>query len=129
MQIIQHFAVGVYGATFHTTLDASQITDNQSATAEDALIDFDNRLIASGVSATESFLDEVRQTFCILEPISAGEGFTTAEFQALVACQLSDTPAAVDTTAFTGAIANCAALNPGSQTTAVQNCYSADTEL
>lgn len=129
MQIIEHFALGVYGSDYFSTLDVTNITQTQSTTAQADLISFDNRLIASGVDSTESFLADIRQTFCILEPISAGEGFTLAEYQALVACQLSDNPDAFDTTALTADIANCGALNPDSQNATVTACFDTDTAL
>lgn len=129
MQIIEHFAVGVYSANFYTNLDASEIAEAAAETAQNDLIDFDNRIIGSGVSNDQAFIAEIRQTYCILESISASEGFTLAEYQALVACQLDDDPDTVDTTAFTADIANCAALNPGDQTAAIQACYDENTAL
>lgn len=126
MQAIASYALGVYGSNFHTSLDISGIESAAAETALADLISFDNRLIASGTAADSSFIREVRQTFCILEPISAGEGFTLAEYQALVGCQLSDDPDAFDTTAFTADIANCAALNPAN---IVGDCLSTDTSL
>ena len=129
MQMIEHFAVGVYESGYFTTLDVTDITDDDAAIILDDLVDFDNRMIASGVDSTESFISEIRQTFCILEPLSAGAGFTASEYRALVGCQLSDDSAAFDTTAIDAGIANCAALNPTSQNAAVEACYDTDTSL
>lgn len=129
MQMIESFALGVYHSNYFTTLDVTQITDADRIIVQDDLIDFDNRMIASGVDADEQFIAEVRQTFCILEPLSAGEGFTVSEYRALVSCQLSAAPDAVDTTAIDAGIANCAALVPDTQGAAVLACYNEDTTL
>lgn len=129
MQMIEHFAIGVYQSDFFTTLDVTQIDDDDAASVLDDLVDFDNRMIASGVDEAESFISEVRQTFCILEPLSAGAGFTTSEYRALVGCQLSDDPDTFDTTAVDAGIANCAALLPTNQGAAVEACYDTDTSL
>lgn len=129
MQMIESFALGVYHSNYFTTLDVSLITDTDRANVQDDLVDFDNRMIASGVDSTEQFITEVRQTFCILEPISAGSGFTVSEYRALVACQLSSSPSTVDTTAIDAGIANCAALVPDTQAAAVLACYNEDTTL
>lgn len=129
MQMIEHYAIGVYQSGFHTSLDVTDVTDAGSSTALDDLIAFDSRAVGSGVASDEDFLSAVRQTFCILEPISAGEGFTTAEYQSLVGCQLSSSPATFDTAALTADIANCAVLDPGSQSADVDACYDADTSL
>lgn len=126
MQMIEHFAIGVYSSDFFGTFDVSQITDADAANVLDDLVDFDNRLIASGVDSTESFISEVRQTYCLLEGLSAGSGFTTSEYRALVACQLSSDASAVDTTAIDAGIANCAALDPAN---ASSTCLSSDTSL
>lgn len=127
MQTIEHYALGVYGSNFKTTFDVTGITDAQATQAQSDLVDFDNFFIGSGVASDEDFLDEIRQTFCILEPITAAEGFTTAEFQALVGCQLE--PDTFDPTTVTADIANCAALDPDSQTAGVEACYGDDTAL
>lgn len=127
MQTIEHYALGVYGSNFKTSFDVTAITDAQAAAAQADLVDFDNFFVGSGVSEDEDFLNEIRQTFCLLEPITAGEGFTTAEFQALVGCQLQ--PDSFDPTTVTVDIANCAALNPDGQTAGVQACYDEDTTL
>lgn len=129
MQMIEHYAVGVYESGFHTTLDVTDITDTGSDTVVDDLVEFDSRAVGSGIASDEEFLSAVRQTFCMLEPISAGEGFTTAEYQALVGCQLSDAPEDFDTAALTADIANCGDLDPGSQSAEVEACYDADTSL
>lgn len=129
MQVVEHFALGVYGSDFFGTFDVTGITAAQAASVQDDLVDFDNRLIASGVDAAEDYIDEIRQVFCILEPLSAADGFTQTEFQVLVGCQLSDTPATFNTVAIDAAIANCLAVDPGSQTAAVQACYATDTTL
>jgi hypothetical protein len=130
MQSIEHFVLGVYRSDYYdgndnTVVDVTGVTDADRAIVQADLVAFDNRLIGSGVEATESFIGEIRQTFCILEPISAGEGFTLAEFQALVACELSTDSAAVDTTIFTADIANCAVLDPND----ADPCLDTDTSL
>lgn len=129
MQMVEHYAIGVYQSGFHTSLDVTDITDAGADIVVDDLIAFDSRAVGSGVASDKDFLSAVRQTFCILEPISAGEGFTTAEYQALVGCQLSDSPATFDTAALTADIANCAALDPNGQGADVEACYDADTSL
>lgn len=129
MQVIEQFALGVYGANYHTDLDVSLITEAQATLAQTDLIDFDNHLIASGVDAEQSFLESIRQTFCILVPISLEAGFTLAEYQALVACELSDDPDAIDTTTFTADIESCNELNPDDQVESVFDCYANDTGL
>ena len=129
LQVIEHFALGVYGSDFFGTFDPTDITSAQASAVQDDLIDFDDRLIAVGVDATEDYLDEIRQTYCVLEPLSAGTGFTVTEYQALVGCQLSSDPATFSTVTIDAGIANCAVLDPSSQSTAVQDCYGADTEL
>lgn len=129
MQMIESFALGVYHSNFFTTLDVTQIVDADRSAVQDDLIDFDNRIIASGIDSDEQFIAEVRQTFCILEPISAGAGFTVSEYRTLVNCQLSSTPDTVDTTAIDAGIANCSVLIPADQSADVQACYNADTTL
>lgn len=129
MQAIEQFALGVYGADFFGTLDVTGITDADKNNAQNDLVNFDNRIIASGVSSDEVFIQEVRQTFCILEPLSTGEGFTTTEYQAFVGCQLSDDPDTFDTSAISPNIASCDAVNPNNQSAAVIACFSQDTTL
>lgn len=129
MQAVEHFAIGVYNSNYFSTLDVSQLDSDDSAIVLNDLIDFDGRLIASGVDDTSSsgqFISEIRQTYCILEPLSAGDGFTLSEYRALVACQLSDSPSTLDTTAIDAGIANCAALDPSNAT---QACLDGDTSL
>lgn len=133
MQAVEHFALGVYGSDFFTTtastVDPSSIASDDASNAQDDLIDFDNRLIASGVDADNEFINQIRQTFCILEPFSAGDGFTQGEFQALVGCELSDDSAAFDTTDFSADIPNCAAVAPATQDADVEACYEVNTSL
>lgn len=130
MMIVEHFARGVFGSNFLSgTLDVTGITDADREIVLQDLLDFDNRLIASGVDPNESFIQEVRQTFCILEPLSSEPGFTTGEYQAFVGCQLSDDPATFDTTAVAPGIADCDVINPDTQDDAVVACYSEDTTL
>lgn len=129
MQMIEHFAIGVYESNYFTSLDVSGIDDTDTARVLDDLIDFDNRMIASGVEASESFIPEVRQSFCILEPLSAGSGFTTSEYRAFVGCQLSTNPDSFNTAAIDAGIATCNAVNPTAQSAAVQACYNTNTSL
>lgn len=130
MQIIEQYAIGVYQSGFKSdALDVTDITSEGAADALEDLREFDGRMVATGTATDESFITDVRQTFCILEPISAGEGFLLAEYQALVGCQLVDDPDTFDTTALTADIANCDAINPDSQTAAVQSCYDENTPL
>ena len=129
MQVIESFALGVYGSDYYGTFAPGSITDAQATSGLEDLVNFDNRLIASGVDSAESFLEELRQTYCILEPISAGSGFTTGEYQALVGCELSTDPSTFTTTTYSADIANCSALDPDSQSAAVQSCYTSDTVL
>lgn len=129
MQMIEHFALGVYKSDFYTTLDVTGITLADKTIIQGDLIDFDNRLIASGVASTEDFIPEIRQTYCILEPLSAGSGFTTTEYQALVACQLSADATTVNTVAIDPGIATCATLSPDTQGASVTTCNNTDTAL
>lgn len=125
MQMVEHFSIGVYASAFKSgTMDVTGITAAQAADVLDDLLDFDNRMLASGVDTDTAFLSEVRQTFCILEPLSAGDGFTVTEYQALVGCQLETAtfnPVAID-----AGIANCAVLDPGA---ADQSCFDTNTAL
>ena len=125
MQMVEHFAVGVYNSNFFSTLDVSLISDGARINVQNDLLNFDNRLIASGVDSTESFISEVRQTWCILSPLSAGDGFTVSEYRALVACQLAADSTTVNTVAIDPNIANCAALAPNT----ADPCLSQDTSL
>ena len=127
MKAIEHYALGIYGSSYHTSLDVTAITDAQATLAQADLISFDDNFTASGVSSTEDFIGEIRQTLCILEPISAAEGFTAAEFRALVGCQLD--PDNFDPLTVTADVAGCAVLAPGSQTASVQACYDVNTTL
>lgn len=130
MQIIEQYAIGVYQSGFKSdALDVTDITSEGAADALEDLLEFDGRMVATGTAVGEAFLTDVRQTFCILEPISAGEGFSLAEYQALVGCQLDDNPDTFDTTALTADIANCDAINPDNQTAAVQACDDENTSL
>lgn len=128
MQMIEHFAVGVYQSGFKDdAFDVDGITSDDAAVVQDDLIDFDNRMLATGIESDTSFLSEVRQTFCILEPLSAGEGFTVTEYRAFVGCQLeTDTfdPSTVD-----AGIANCDVINPDSQGADVVACFDENTSL
>ncbi len=129
LKAAEHFVLGVYHADYFGSLDVSLLDDDDQAIAQDDLIVFDNLLVASGVDEGESFIEEIRQTFCILEPISADEGFTTQEFQALVGCQLSDDPETFDTTSLTADIVNCGQLSPDAQSEDVTTCINNDTNL
>lgn len=129
MQLIEQFALGVYGSDYFGTFDVEGITATDRGNVLTDLIRFDNRLIAAGVDSTEDWLEEVRQTFCILEPISAGEGFTLAEYQAFVGCELDENPDTFDTASLTADIATCDDVNPENQGAAVQACYSQNTSL
>jgi hypothetical protein len=123
MQMVEHFAIGVYASAFKTgTMVVGGITAAQADNVEDDLLDFDNRMLATGVDSDTTFISEVRQTWCILEPLSAPDGFTVTEYQALVGCQLEPTtfnPVAID-----AGVANCAALDPAN---VAQACLDADT--
>lgn len=128
MQMVEHFAIGVFNSGFKAdAFDVSGISSDDAEVVLDDLIDFDNRMIASGVESDTSFISEVRQTFCILEPLSAGDGFTVTEYRALVGCQLEE--AAFDPSAVDAGIATCAVLNPDTQGAAVTACYDEDTAL
>jgi hypothetical protein len=130
MEAIEHFSLGVYGADYFGTFDVTGITDDDAAAVQEDLLNFDNRLVAAGVDETDNaFISDIRQTFCILKDISAADGFTTAEYQALVGCELDDDPDTFDTLTLTADIANCAALDPDGQTADVQACYDEDTTL
>lgn len=129
MEAIEHFALGVYGANFFTSLDTSQISSASKDLVQANTITFDNHLVNAGVESTETYVMDIRHTFCVLEPISSGEGFTLAEYQAFVGCQLTPDPDTFDTTAFTADIANCAVINPDDQPADVQTCYAQDTAL
>lgn len=129
MQTVEHFALGVYGSGFFGTFDPTGISDSNRSSVQEDLINFDNRFILSGVDSGEDFISEIRQTFCLLEPLSAGEGFTTSEYQAFVGCELSDDPATFDTTAIDADLANCAALDPDGQGADVTACYDTNTAL
>jgi hypothetical protein len=127
MQMVESFAVGVFESDYFSTLDVTGILDADAEIVQDDLLLFDNRLIASGIAADEDFIEEVRQTYCVLEPLSVGDGFTTTEYRAFVGCQLSDDPTTFDTTAIDAGIANCDAVNP--TTPAVETCSATDTTL
>lgn len=130
MEAIESFSIGVYSSDYFGTFDVSAISDDDAASVQEDLINFDNHLIEAGIDSTESFIAEIRQTYCVLEPISAGEGFTTEEYQCLVGCQLDDNPDTFDTATLSGGtIATCAALDPTSQSADVEACYDADTTL
>lgn len=123
MMTIEHFAIGWYESSEGD--DVTGISDDEKSDVQSDLVSFDNLLIAAGLDSGESFLTEIRQTFCILEPISADSGFTTAEYQDFVACQLADDASTVTTTT----VANCDAINPDNQTDDVEACYDEDTSL
>lgn len=129
MQIIEHFAIGVYDANYFTSLDASLITDDDKTIVLNDLLNFDNHLVNAGADSTEDFINEARQTFCMLVPQTTdsvtGEGFTTAEFQDLVGCELTSD----STTYVTTSVVDCSVYDPDSQTQDVQDCYSTDTSL
>lgn len=127
MQTIEMYAIGIYGSNYNTSLDATQITSTQSDAVQADMVAFDNRLIGSGLDSTESFLSDLRRTFCMLEPLSASAGFTLTEYQALVACQLSTSPATVNTSAIDAGIANCSVFDPSAA--AVDTCAASNTSL
>ncbi|MBX7148536.1 hypothetical protein K1X76_05575 [bacterium] len=129
LKAAEHFLLGIYESDYFATFDVTLISDDARILAQEDLIDFDTLLVNSGISEGESFIEEIRQTYCILEPISAGEGFTQEEFQALVGCQLSDNPETFDTTLLTADIVNCSQLDPDSQTPDVTDCINNDTTL
>lgn len=129
MQIIEHFAIGVYNSNYFDSLDVDLLDADDKTNTQADLVNFDNRLIAAGVDSTEGYIQDIRHMFCVLEPITAEEGFTLAEYKSYIACQLSEDPSSVDTTAITADIANCAAIDPDSQSSTVQACYQTDTSL
>lgn len=132
MQIVEQYALGVFGSNFTTSFDASLITEAQAGSALDDFINFDNRLIASGVDETETFIEAIRQNFCVLKSKSAGDGFTLGEYQALVHCQLTSNIAdSFDTSGFTSSIATCGDINPDNATlsSAIDSCLGDDTSL
>ncbi len=130
MEAIESFSIGVFSSDFVGTFDVTNITDDDAANVQEDLINFDNHLIEAGIDSTEVFISEIRQTYCVLEPISAGDGFTTEEYQCLVGCQLDDDPATFDTLTLSGGtILTCSALDPSSQSADVEACYDADTTL
>lgn len=116
MQIVEQFALGIYGADYFGTLDTSGITDAQAATAQDDMIAWDNRLIASGLSSTEDFIIEIRRSYCVLERQSASDGFTADEYRQMVECQLSSSPPGA-----------CSTYDP--TTAATTTCANSDTTL
>lgn len=129
MMVIEHFAIGVYSSDYNTSFDVTGISDTDKSNVQTDLLNFDNRLIASGLASDEDFVSEIRQTFCILKDISGESGFTTSEYQAYVGCQLSDDPSSFDTASIDANIADCDAVNPDNQSTTVQSCYDDDTSL
>lgn len=129
MEVVEQFAIGVYQSDYKTALDVSGITSDGVTNSLNDLLGFDGFIINSGIASDEDFISKVRENFCILEPISAGDGFTSGEFQALVGCQLSTDPDTFDTTAFSAVIANCAALDVDNQSAGVQACFNQDTAL
>lgn len=130
LKALEHIAIGVYASDyFGDNYDPAQITEAQYETVLDNLLTFDDDVVATGVSSNESFVRETRQTFCVLEPITAGAGFTIQEYRAFVACQLADDPSIVDTTEYTADIANCGDLDPDEQENSVLTCYRQNTAL
>lgn len=137
MQVIEHFAIGIYGSDYFNTLDVSLVDATDKANTQSDLINFDNRLIASGVDASEAYIQDVRHMYCVLEPITSGDGFTLPEYRAYLACQLSEDPTSVNTVALVGDqdgdstndIADCSDIDPDSQSSSVQACYTQDTTL
>lgn len=123
MMTIEHFAIGWYESS--EGADVTGIADSDKSSVQADLVSFDSRLVAAGLDSGEDFLSEIRQTFCILEPLSADSGFSTAEYRDFVACQLADDASAVTTTT----VVNCDAVNPDNQSDAVEACYDEDTSL
>ncbi|MCP5464994.1 MAG: hypothetical protein H7A33_08230 [Deltaproteobacteria bacterium] len=133
LQAVEHFTIGVYSSDYYGTFDVTGITDTDRENVQTDLLEFDNHLIASGVSATESYLQEIRTSWCLLEPLSAGDGFTLGEYRAYVACQLAANPDTVTTTTFSADVANCADINPDNPLNAnlsnFDTCITQDTSL
>jgi len=130
MQIIEHFSIGVYGSDYNGTFDVADISETDAANVQADLLAFDNRLVGAGVdTAEESWVSQIRQTFWILEPISAAAGFTAGEYRAFVGCQLADDASTFTTVTYSADIADCDAINPDNQNATVQANYDVDTAL
>lgn len=131
MLTIDQYAIGIYNANVNigsnTTPDVTGIDATDAENAMNDLIAFDDFFISSGID--ETFVNNVRQVFWILENLSASEGFTTAEYQALVGCQLDPDNFAPATAVPTAGVADCNAVNPTSQSTTIKDQYNDNTVL
>lgn len=127
MEAVEHFARGVYTSDYGNTFSLTGFTTTDSDAVQADLVNFDNHLEAGGLESDNALLTNVRKTFCILKDISATSGFTLAEYESLVGCQLKTgfNPA----TETSSGIANCAVLLPSLQSASVQACFDADTSL
>ncbi len=130
MQAIGQFAIPSYVTEYVESgvADPSLITQDDVNLVLEYLIAFDDNLETSGISSDEDYIREVRHTLCVLKDITAEDGFTLGEYRAYIGCQL-DEDHTIDTTEYSADIADCAQIDPQTQSESVQSCYEENTTL
>lgn len=96
--------------TIDGTITPADITAADATNVMEDFINADNDLINSGMDATDELVVNIRKYYCVLENASAGSGFTRADLQDMVYCQLAADPTVVPAAGFQS-VANCAAFN------------------
>ena len=143
IQMTFHYAVAIYNSNYKSDPDNYDVSlldaddsdgFNDLEEAQQALVQFDNYLIAAGFDPaddTGSFIDEVRQTHCLMQGISSDVGYSLATFQALVQCDLSEDSASETPSAIDPEFTDCSLSNPDDAglPSVVTDCFGTDTVL
>lgn len=92
LQAIEGYALPSLTAqpTVAGTITATSVTSAQKDIVQADLIAADNNLITSGIGADNQLVTTVRKSYCVIKERSAGSGFSQAELQDRVRCELDD---------------------------------------
>jgi hypothetical protein len=97
LQTMEAFALSTIAAktTSTATLTVTDITATQKSNTQSDFLDADNNLILGGLAADNQLVAVIRKNYCALKERSTGSGFTLAELQDQVNCQLAADPTAI----------------------------------
>ncbi len=142
MQMVYHYAIAIYHTGYKDdplTYNVDDLTDDDSTfddleEAQTALVQFDNYLIAAGFDPnddTGGFITEVRKTHCLMQGVSADEGYSLETYQATVLCNLSEASEDEDPAAIDPDFVDCSLSNPDDPgiSADVIACFDEDTVL
>lgn len=72
------------------TITVTNINGTDASFVQSDLVDADNHLITSGIKSDSQLITTIRKSFCVMKNRSASSGFTTAEMQDRVRCELDE---------------------------------------